>query len=182
MARAFDLPCSELRTINFWMISNLPLLLLFINLSFITVFSDTIMFKSATRIASAAPLNRVVPRAGAARRFISTAPPHQKSRSWKSSAARWGLAGALVYYYNTATAFAEEPHCMHDDYLIHGKSCTDRRQTLAMRHPRHHERQRHIKPSHRYRRSGKLRQGCNPMKDRPALNLQPSAQSPMEKP
>ncbi|CZS89302.1 related to rabbit histidine-rich calcium-binding protein [Rhynchosporium agropyri] len=44
-----------------------------------------------------------------ARRSLSTAPPSQKSRSWKSSAARWGLAGAGVYYYNTSNVFAEEP-------------------------------------------------------------------------
>ncbi|TAQ84818.1 hypothetical protein B7494_g6845 [Chlorociboria aeruginascens] len=43
------------------------------------------------------------------RRFLSTAPPSQKSRSWKSSLARWGVAGGLLYYYNTSTAFAEEP-------------------------------------------------------------------------
>ncbi|KAI4716807.1 hypothetical protein E4T48_07023 [Aureobasidium sp. EXF-10727] len=42
------------------------------------------------------------------RRFLSTAPPHQKSRSWKNSAVRWTLAGALVYYYNTSNVFAEE--------------------------------------------------------------------------
>lgn len=43
------------------------------------------------------------------RRFISTAPPSQKSRSWKSSAARWALAAGGVYYYNTSNVFAEEP-------------------------------------------------------------------------
>ncbi|KAG9685109.1 hypothetical protein KCU76_g11941, partial [Aureobasidium melanogenum] len=42
------------------------------------------------------------------RRFLSTAPPHEKSRSWKNSAVRWTLAGALVYYYNTSNVFAEE--------------------------------------------------------------------------
>ncbi|MCJ1378706.1 Oxidoreductase [Xylographa soralifera] len=48
-------------------------------------------------------------RAAARRRFLTTAPPHQKSRSWKNSAARWGLGIAGVYYYNTSTVFAEEP-------------------------------------------------------------------------
>ncbi|KAK3709360.1 Oxidoreductase [Vermiconidia calcicola] len=67
------------------------------------------MFKSATRIASRPDISRALPKAPTARRFLSTAPPHQKSRSWKSSAARWGLAGGLVYYYNIASVFAEEP-------------------------------------------------------------------------
>ncbi|KAK0513660.1 hypothetical protein JMJ35_004024 [Cladonia borealis] len=43
------------------------------------------------------------------RHFLSTAPPAQKSRSWKSSAVRWGLAIGVVYYYNTSNLFAEEP-------------------------------------------------------------------------
>ncbi|KAI4131761.1 MAG: hypothetical protein LQ347_002850 [Umbilicaria vellea] len=42
-------------------------------------------------------------------RLLSTAPPAQKSRSWKSSAVRWGLAVGAVYYYNTSDAFAEQP-------------------------------------------------------------------------
>lgn len=45
------------------------------------------------------------------RRLLSTAPPAQKSRSWKSSAVRWGLAIGVVYYYNTSNLFAEEPPC-----------------------------------------------------------------------
>ncbi|KAF2150757.1 hypothetical protein K461DRAFT_217015, partial [Myriangium duriaei CBS 260.36] len=55
------------------------------------------------------------------RRLISTAPPHERSRSWKNSFVRWGLAGALVYYYNTASAFADEPtttvHAPPETYL-----------------------------------------------------------------
>ncbi|KAH7035925.1 uncharacterized protein B0I36DRAFT_421519 [Microdochium trichocladiopsis] len=47
-------------------------------------------------------------RSAAPRRFASTVPA-DKSRSWKSSAARWGLAIGALYYYNTSTAFAEEP-------------------------------------------------------------------------
>ncbi|KAG9198562.1 Oxidoreductase [Epicoccum nigrum] len=66
------------------------------------------MFRSAPRI---------IARQGAlraslslpARRFISTAPPAQKSRSWKSLVARLGLAGAIIYYYNTTDVFADEP-------------------------------------------------------------------------
>jgi len=68
------------------------------------------MFKSTAR---AAPRRILQSRAhlssGPARRFLSTAPPPQKSRNWKSSAARWGLAAAGVYYYNTSNVFAEEP-------------------------------------------------------------------------
>jgi intermembrane space import and assembly protein 40 len=44
-----------------------------------------------------------------ARRAISTAPPARKSRSWKSLVARLGLAGAIIYYYNTTDVFAEDP-------------------------------------------------------------------------
>ncbi|KAL9114403.1 MAG: hypothetical protein Q9227_001484 [Pyrenula ochraceoflavens] len=51
------------------------------------------------------------------RRFLSTAPPHQKSRSWKNSAARWGIAGAGVYLYNTSPVFAEEPASLVDQQL-----------------------------------------------------------------
>ncbi|KAM0797335.1 hypothetical protein BDR22DRAFT_863971 [Usnea florida] len=43
------------------------------------------------------------------RRFLSTAPPAQQSRSWKNYGARLGLAAAAIYYYNTSTLFAEEP-------------------------------------------------------------------------
>ncbi|TVY48849.1 Mitochondrial intermembrane space import and assembly protein [Lachnellula occidentalis] len=67
------------------------------------------MFKSAMR---AAP-RRILPSRtvvnNSRTRFLSTAPPSQKSRSWKSSAARWALAAGGVYYYNTSNVFAEEP-------------------------------------------------------------------------
>ncbi|EKD18298.1 CHCH domain-containing protein [Drepanopeziza brunnea f. sp. 'multigermtubi' MB_m1] len=68
------------------------------------------MFKSALReaprrIAS----SRTTLTRSPARRFLSTAPPAQKSRGWKSSAVRWALAGAGVYYYNTSSLFEEEP-------------------------------------------------------------------------
>lgn len=73
------------------------------------------MFRPASRavVRAACSSPRALHRAPAARRLVSTAPPTQKSRSWKSSLARWGLAGAAVYYYNTSNAFAEEPTCKH---------------------------------------------------------------------
>ncbi|KAF1976556.1 hypothetical protein BU23DRAFT_29705 [Bimuria novae-zelandiae CBS 107.79] len=68
------------------------------------------MFRPATRLIAsnavrAAPRTSFAP----ARRFISTAPPTQKSRSWKSLFARVGAVGAIIYYYNTADVWAEEP-------------------------------------------------------------------------
>ena len=67
----------------------------------------TTMFRSALpRVSRALPHN-----APAAKRFLTTAPPHKTSRSWKNSAARWTLAGGLIYYYNTSSVFAEEPVC-----------------------------------------------------------------------
>ncbi|KAH8678615.1 hypothetical protein BGZ60DRAFT_468081 [Tricladium varicosporioides] len=68
------------------------------------------MFKSAIRAAPRQILpSRTLIKSGSARRFLSTAPPSQKSRSWKSSAARWAIAAGGVYYYNTSNLFAEEP-------------------------------------------------------------------------
>ncbi|KAF2089744.1 hypothetical protein K490DRAFT_72424 [Saccharata proteae CBS 121410] len=66
------------------------------------------MFRVAPRAVLRASTSSL-PRAGASRRFLSTAPPTQKSRSWKSSAVRWGLAAGAVYYYNTSDVFAEQP-------------------------------------------------------------------------
>ncbi|KAL9595925.1 MAG: hypothetical protein Q9219_006151 [cf. Caloplaca sp. 3 TL-2023] len=48
-------------------------------------------------------------RAPQTRRFLSTAPPAQKSRSWKSSAVRWGIAAGAIYFYNTSPIFADNP-------------------------------------------------------------------------
>ncbi|KAJ5585809.1 hypothetical protein N7450_005596 [Penicillium hetheringtonii] len=41
------------------------------------------------------------------RRLISTGPT--KSRSWKNTIVRLGLAGGAIYYYNTSSAFSKEP-------------------------------------------------------------------------
>jgi intermembrane space import and assembly protein 40 len=68
------------------------------------------MLRPATRLIARPIAVRAIPRATAPiRRFLSTAPPTQKSRSWKSLAARVGIAGTIVYYYNTTEVFAEEP-------------------------------------------------------------------------
>ena len=69
-----------------------------------------IMFRAAPRLIAhpalrTAHLRSVAP----ARRFISTAPPTQKRRSFKSLVARLGIAGAIIYYYNTVDVFADEP-------------------------------------------------------------------------
>lgn len=64
------------------------------------------MYRSAIR---ATPRITASLRTAAAPRRLASTVPADKSRSWKSSAARWGLAGAALYYYNTSTAFAEEP-------------------------------------------------------------------------
>ncbi|CAN9419069.1 unnamed protein product [Alternaria alternata] len=68
------------------------------------------MFRAAPRLI-ARPALRIAPlrSAAPARRYLSTAPPSQKSRSFKSLVARVGIAGAIIYYYNTTDVFAEEP-------------------------------------------------------------------------
>ncbi|KAL6907188.1 hypothetical protein GGI43DRAFT_396812 [Trichoderma evansii] len=67
------------------------------------------MYRAALRNASrpAASSLRTAAIRTAPRRFASTAPA-DKSRSWKSSGLRWGLAVAGVYYYNTSSVFADE--------------------------------------------------------------------------
>ncbi|KAL6247759.1 Oxidoreductase [Rhinocladiella similis] len=68
------------------------------------------MFRPAARsvLRSAAPSSLAPARTVAGRRFASTSPVNTR-RSWKSSAVRWGLAGAFIYYYNTSPVFAEQP-------------------------------------------------------------------------
>ncbi|KIX05482.1 mitochondrial intermembrane space import and assembly protein 40 [Rhinocladiella mackenziei CBS 650.93] len=48
-----------------------------------------------------------------AKRFASSSPVNTR-RSWKSSAVRWGIAIAGIYYYNTSPVFAEQPQ----NYLL----------------------------------------------------------------
>ena len=76
-------------------------------LSFVHLFTSPIMYRPASNLL----LRQSLPplRSAARHRFLTTAPPHQASRSWKNSAARWGLGIAGVYYYNTSNVFAEEP-------------------------------------------------------------------------
>jgi hypothetical protein len=78
-----------------------------LDLHVVSAFHFFIMFRSALpRLSRAVPHN-----ATTSKRFLTTAPPHKTSRSWKNSAVRWTLAGTLIYYYNTSTVFAEEPTC-----------------------------------------------------------------------
>ncbi|KAI1413964.1 hypothetical protein F5Y13DRAFT_160416 [Hypoxylon sp. FL1857] len=67
------------------------------------------MYRSALRVAPrVANTLRQPTLLTSSRRFISTSPTNKK-RSWKSAAARWGLAAGAVYWYSTSTVFAEEP-------------------------------------------------------------------------
>ncbi|MDI1493179.1 MAG: Oxidoreductase [Ramalina farinacea] len=64
-----------------------------------------------------APIARSIPHS---RRFLSTAPPPQRSRSLRSSTVRWGLAIGLLYWYNTSDLFAEEASCTSIPHYLHG--------------------------------------------------------------
>ncbi|KAK3192648.1 Oxidoreductase [Lecanicillium sp. MT-2017a] len=68
------------------------------------------MYRTALRTASrpAAGCLRAQTLRAAPRRFASTTSPADKSRTWKASAFRWGLAAAAVYYYNTSTIFMDD--------------------------------------------------------------------------
>ncbi|EAU32937.1 predicted protein [Aspergillus terreus NIH2624] len=69
------------------------------------------MFRPASRVLLRAPA--VAARGPATRRLISTSPAeHTKSRSWKGSLLRLGLAGGVIYYYNTSPVFADQPSCI----------------------------------------------------------------------
>lgn len=75
---------------------------------FISHSLQPIMFRPAVRALARAPI--AAPCGPASRRLISTGP--SKSRSWKNTVLRLGLAGGAIYYYNTSSAFAKEPECM----------------------------------------------------------------------
>lgn len=67
------------------------------------------MYRPAARIALRSVQNPLAPARTAGRRCLTTEAPHLRSRSWKSSAVRWGIAAAAIYYYNTSPVFAEYP-------------------------------------------------------------------------
>ncbi|KAI1626496.1 chromosome transmission fidelity protein 18 [Exophiala viscosa] len=68
------------------------------------------MFRPAatTVLRSAAQSSFAPARTTAGKRFASTSRVNAR-RSWKSSALRWGVAIAGIYYYNTSPVFAEQP-------------------------------------------------------------------------
>ncbi|RMZ76264.1 hypothetical protein DV737_g4898, partial [Chaetothyriales sp. CBS 132003] len=69
------------------------------------------MFRPAARSILRSTQSSLAPaRTLPTRRFVSTQQPAKRGRSWQSSALRWGLAIAGVYYYNTSPVFAEQPH------------------------------------------------------------------------
>merc|ERR1711939_779222 len=68
------------------------------------------MIRPTSRAALRTARTSFVPLRSVGTRFVSTQPPHLRSRSWKSSALRWGIAIAGIYYYNTSPVFAEQPH------------------------------------------------------------------------
>ncbi|KAL5041820.1 hypothetical protein BDW71DRAFT_191165 [Aspergillus fruticulosus] len=65
------------------------------------------MFRPASRALLRAPAVSVA--RGPTRRFISSSTGPTKSRSWKNTFVRVGLAAGAVYYYNTSSVFAETP-------------------------------------------------------------------------
>lgn len=75
------------------------------------------MFRPASRALLRGPTTTagagVAVRGPASRRLVSTAPSEpSKSRSWKSTTLRFGLAIGAVYYYNTSDVFSNQPTCM----------------------------------------------------------------------
>ncbi|GIZ36943.1 hypothetical protein CKM354_000040800 [Cercospora kikuchii] len=75
------------------------------------------MFRPILRAATTARTASKAQHVG--KRFASTAPT--RSGSWKGTALRWTAAGAVVYYYNTSSVFAEEPQ-----YATHAAPETSR--------------------------------------------------------
>ncbi|KAL6236776.1 hypothetical protein BDW75DRAFT_206040 [Aspergillus navahoensis] len=67
------------------------------------------MFRPASRALLRAPAPAVGVARGPTRRFISSSTGPAKSRSWKNTFVRVGLAAGAVYYYNTSSVFAETP-------------------------------------------------------------------------
>ena len=79
------------------------------------------MFRPASRALLRAPTTTpvVAVRGPASRRLVSTASSEpSKSRGWKNTALRVGLAAGAVYYYNTSSVFADLPSSMFVFRLI----------------------------------------------------------------
>lgn len=73
------------------------------------------MFRPAVRIAATGRQAYALQHLG--KRFASTR--SSRPSSFKGTILRWGLAGAIVYYYNTSPIFADDARCMkvrHCDY------------------------------------------------------------------
>lgn len=81
------------------------------------------MYRQSLRIATSSLARSANNQTAPGRRFLTTAPPHKTSRSWKNAAVRWGLAGGLVYYYTTSQVFAEEPACASTVSLTNVDNC-----------------------------------------------------------
>lgn len=80
---------------------------MYINSSSSTPTQPSTMYRASLR--SSAQLARAVRHpavSGAPRRFASTTAG--SSGTWKGAAARWGIAGAALYWYNTSPIFADE--------------------------------------------------------------------------
>ena len=77
--------------------------------------SSLAMFRPASRAllrTTRAPCTGAVVAGPASRRLVSTAAPETgKSRSWKNTALRLGLATGAVYYYNTSDILSNEENC-----------------------------------------------------------------------
>ncbi|KAK5062995.1 hypothetical protein LTR84_005071 [Exophiala bonariae] len=85
------------------------------------------MYRPASRtvLRTAAQSSLAPARTIVGRRFASTTPVNGR-RSWKSSALRWGIAVAGIYYYNTSPVFAEQPqHHLLNPNLEHLEDTQD---------------------------------------------------------
>lgn len=70
------------------------------------------MIGSASRtLTKATPVRLAIRPPPSSRRAISFGPPSKKPRTWRNSAARWGLALGALYYINTSDLLAEQASC-----------------------------------------------------------------------
>lgn len=109
------------------------------------------MFRPASRALLRSPSTPFVAvRGPASRRLVSTASSSgtPKSRSWKNTVVRIGLAAGAVYYYNTSDIFAGQPSCTsklflpavpdttYDNLLIMSDDSLPAKPTLRLRNRR----------------------------------------------